>query len=74
MTKNMRIRNKTRIGKCEKMWKRRNKMRRNEVERTIREIKENKYKMGTRKAVDDTTTNRWKGQTSTGSTGIKKTK
>ena len=49
-------------------------MRRNEVERTIREIKENKYKMGTRKAVDDTTTNRWKGQTSTGSTGIKKTK
>jgi len=28
-------------------------MRRNEVERMIRGIKENKYKMGTRKADDD---------------------
>lgn len=28
-------------------------MRRNQVERTIREIKENKYKMGIRKADDD---------------------
>lgn len=28
-------------------------MRRNEVEKTIRDIKENKYKMGTRQADDD---------------------
>jgi hypothetical protein len=28
-------------------------MRKNQVERTIREIKKNKYKMGTRKADDD---------------------
>jgi hypothetical protein len=35
------------------MWKRRTEMRRNQVERTIREIKENKYKMSTREANDN---------------------
>jgi len=35
------------------MWQIRIKMRRNQVERMIREIKQNKYKMGTRKADDD---------------------
>jgi hypothetical protein len=54
------------------MWQMRTKMRRNQVERTIREIKENKYKMGTRKQM--MTTNRWKSQRTTGSIGIKEKK
>lgn len=55
-----------------KMWQMRIKMRINQVARTVRETKENKYKRAKEKQI--MTTNKWKGQRTTESIGIKKTK